>query len=275
MSSSDSPSKRERQKQRRGAKLEQQRAAELRSRRNRIIAFAVLGAIFVGLIAVSLVQRAEDQRKKEALLAEVQENLSELGCTPADELEDAGQGHLDGSTLAEQGPDVLYPDRPAASGQHYGNWLMTGVYDQLIDERVLVHNLEHGYVIAYYDEGAEDSDVAALKEYAQAQIDGKFKKLIVAPWDGDLSGEANFAYVAWNQRQLCAEYDTDTFQVFLEENHSGEGDAPEKTLSPHLAEGNGTIDPGDEPFLLPPLGQDEPTSEGMSEGGTVPSEGSS
>ena len=275
MSSSDSPSKRERQKQRRGAKLEQQRAAELRSRRNRIIAFAVLGAIFAGLIAVALMQQANDRRAKAERLAEVEEKLAEIGCTPTEELEDAGQGHLDGSTLAEQGPDVLYPDRPAASGQHYGNWLMTGVYDQLLDERALVHNLEHGYVVAYYDEGADDEDVAALKDHAEAQIDGKFKKLIVAPWDGEFEGDANYAYVAWNQRQLCSEYDQDTFQVFVEAFHSGEGDAPEKTLSPHLAEGNGTIDPGDEPFLLPPLGQDEPASEGMSEGGTVPSEESS
>ena len=275
MSSSDSPSKRERQKQRRGAKLEQQRAAELRARRNRIIAFAVLGAIFVGLIAVSLVQRAATQRAEAERRAEVEAKLAEIGCTPSEELEDAGQGHLNGSTLAEQGPDVLYPDRPAASGQHYGNWLMTGVYDQLIDERVLVHNLEHGYVLAYYDEGAEDEDVAALKEHAQAQIDGKFKKLIVTPWDGELSGDANYAYVAWNQRQLCSQYDEDTFQVFLEAHHSGEGIAPEKTLSPHLEEGNGTIDPGDEPFLLPPLGEEAPASESMSEDATVPSEGSS
>ena len=269
MSSSDRPSKRERQKQRRGAKLEQQRIAEAKSRRNRIIAFAVLGAIFLGLIAIAVVNQQREQREKEELAAQVQANLDELGCTDDEALGDAGQGHLDGASLADQPPDALYPDRPAASGQHYGNWLMTGVYDQQLDERVLVHNLEHGYVNVYYAEDAPEEDLAELKEYAQSQIDGDFKKVIVAPWDGQLPEGANFAYVAWNQRQMCEQFDADTFQLFLEAHHSGAGDAPEKTLSAHLEEGNGTIDPGNEPFLLPPLGDQAPENEGMNEDGST------
>ena len=276
MSSSDSPSKRERQKQRREAKLAEQRAAESRARRNRLIAFAALAAVFIGLIGWAIADRqagiAAAERDRQIAL----EKASELGCTPDEETEDAGQGHLDGASLAEQPPDALYPDRPAASGQHYGNWIKTGVYDQLIDERALVHNLEHGYVLGYYDDGAEDDQVAALKEYAQSQIDGKFQKVIVSPWDGDLKGDANFAYVSWNQRQMCAEYDELTFKNFLVAHHSAKSKGPENTLTPHLEEGRGTIDPGEEDFLLPPLGDQEAPTEGgmesLSETTEIPSE---
>ena len=265
MSSPESQSKRERQKARRQEKLAQQAVISQRERRNRMLAFLAIGLVLLGLIGYSVLNRinankAADEKRRESLA-----QLDELGCTPDEIQEDAGQGHLDGSSLGDQPPDTLYPERPAASGQHFGNWIKTGVYDQLIDERALVHNLEHGYVVGYYDEGADEDAVTDFKDYVESQIEGTFKKLIVAPWDGELPGTANFAYVAWNQRQMCEEFDKNTFEVFMTAHHSSAGEAPERTLSAHLEEGNGTIDPGDEPFLLPPLGQGDAPVEGMSE----------
>lgn len=265
MSSPDGQSKRERQKARRQDKLAQQAVVNQKERRNRILAFLAVGLVLLGLIGYSVLSRINASKEAEAKREEVLAQLDELGCTPDETQEDAGQGHLDGSSLGEQPPDALYPERPAASGQHFGNWIKTGVYDQQIDERALVHNLEHGYILGYYDEGADEGQVEELKSFVESQIDGKFKKLIVSPWEGELPGTANFAYVAWNQRQMCEEFDEDTFEVFMTAHHSSAGEAPERTLSPHLAEGNGTIDPGDEPFLLPPLGQGQTPEEGMSE----------
>lgn len=267
MSSPENLSKRERQKQRRGAKLEQQRVEEAKGRRNRIIVFAVLGLIFLGLIGASLAnKRAQDAREQDRL-NQAEEARAELGCTTAEVQDDLGGGHLDGSTLAEQDPDALYPERPATSGQHIGNWLKTGVYDVALDERLLVHNLEHGYVVAYYAEGAPEEEVDELKEHAQEQIDGKFKKIIVAPWDGELPEGKNFAFTGWTVRQTCDDYDDVTLDAFLADHHSGEGVATEKGLAPHLEEGNGTIDPAGKPVLLPPLGDDEQPAEDMSEPG--------
>ena len=270
MGSPDNMSKRERQKQRRGAKLEQQRAIEARERRNRLMVFALLGVIFAGLVGYSVYNRQQEGRQQEEVRAAVAARRAELGCTPLQEPADAGQGHLDAATLAEQPPDALYPDRPATSGQHFGSWLKTGVYDQQLDERALVHNLEHGYVTVYYDEGAPEDQVVALKEYSEEQIDGPFKKVIVAPWDGELPNNANFSYTAWSARQMCETFDEDTYQVFLDQWHSGAGVAPEKVITPHLQEGNGTIDPKGEPFLLPPLDTQAAPSDGADDGGGDP-----
>lgn len=270
MASPEKPSKRERQKQRREVKLAQQRAEEAKARRNRLLVFAALGVIFVGLVGLAVWRQQQQKAAEQRDLAAAEEIREELGCTPDEVQEDLGGGHLDGSTLAEQPPDALYPDRPASSGQHIGNWVKTGVYDVQLDERLLVHNLEHGYVVAHYGENAPDDQVAALKEHAQAQIDGKYKKLIVAPWEGELPDGKNFAYTGWTQRQACEEFDDVILDAFLVNHHSGEGVAPEKGLSPHLEAGQGTIDPEGEPVLLPPLGEQAVPDEGTSEGGADP-----
>lgn len=260
-------SKRERQKQRREARLQQERALDERSRRLRILAFVLAGVVLAALVGVAVYrnqQEAAAQREQELA---VQERLDELGCTPVEDQEDRGQGHLDAASLPQQPPEALYPDRPATSGEHFSGWLKTGVYDQVLDERALIHNLEHGYVNVFFDDGADESQLEELRSFAQEQIDGNYPKMIVAAWDGALPEDYNVAFTAWGVRQMCEEFDTDTLAVFLREHHSGSGEAPEKTLPPHTEEGNGTIDPGDEPFLLPPLG-DDAAGEAMNEDGT-------
>lgn len=273
MSSSESPSKRERQKQRREVKLAEQRAVEAKSRRNRLIAFALLGVVFAGLVGIAVVNKINSDKAEAQQEADAKAKLAEMGCDPSENPADGGGGHFTADELEASPPEVAYPDRPAATGKHFGNWIKTGVYDQLIDERALVHNLEHGYVLAYHDDDADEAQVTALKEYGEAQIDDDFKKLIVAPWDGELPKDKNFAYVGWGVRQMCEQFDADIFNEFLEANHGNEGVAPEKTLPAHLAEGNGTVDPKDEDFLLPPLGREEaPTGEASESGSEASSE---
>jgi hypothetical protein len=266
VSSSDNVSKRERQKQRRDAKLAQQRAAEVKARRARLLIFVILGLLAAAGIGALIWNQQQNAAEEAARLARAKEVLEEVGCDTIENPKDPGLGHLDNATLDQQPPEALYSDRPAFGGQHYGNWIKTGVYDELIDERALVHNLEHGYILAYYDESADEEQVDALKAEAEKHIDGKYKKIIVSPWDGEFPKEGkNFAFVAWAHRQQCEEFDADVFSVFVEQFHSANGDAPEdeKGIPPHLAAGGGTIDPGDDPFLLPPLGQTQPTGEGM------------
>lgn len=264
-------SKRERQKQRREAKLAQQRAQEAKSRRLRIAVFAAIGVVFAGLIGLAIQRQAAERARLAEQEAAVQARLDDLGCTPDESMEDRGQGHLEAAALASSPPDTLYPDRPATSGTHYSNWLITGVYDELIDERALIHNLEHGYVVSYYSQDAPADQIDEYKQAAQEHIDGNYPKLIVAPWDGALPEGANFAYVAWGQRQLCQQFDADVFELFVRSHHSSAGDAPERTLPPHLTADQG-IDPEGEPFLLPPLGEDT-APEGMDEDDPVPTEG--
>ncbi|MCB9136699.1 MAG: DUF3105 domain-containing protein [Anaerolineales bacterium] len=40
---------------------------------------------------------------------------------------------------------------PPTSGQHYGTWAPAGFYPDVIADEYLVHDMEHGYVIIYYN----------------------------------------------------------------------------------------------------------------------------
>ena len=169
-----------------------------------------------------------------------------------------GAGHFAGmEQMAEAPPDVVYPDRPTTSGIHMNNVAISGVYDKVVDERLLVHNLEHGYVNIFYDQDAPEDQVAQLKAFAREQIDaGRHEKIVVSAWKAELEDDANFAMVAWGVRQQCRDFDEGVVLNFLREHHYLAGEAPERDVRPHLDEG---IDPDAEEgdVLFPPLDAEE------------------
>jgi hypothetical protein len=253
---SEDLTKRQRQKQRRDQKLAQQRVEAQRSRRNRVLAFIALGVVVVGLIGLFVQQQLADRAEVAAAEERAEAKLTELGCTPDEAVPAAGAGHLDGAQLAASPPDVLYPDRPAASGMHFGSWAQPGVYDERVDERFLVHNLEHGFVTVYYRPDAPEEQIEQAKAFGREQL-GEFDRLIVAPLEDGLPEDVNFGFVSWNVRQLCEQFDTDVALSFLTQHHGFDSEAPEVSAGA----GGGTFGPDDDgPFLLPPLG-DAPAGE--------------
>lgn len=263
------PTKRERQKQRRDAKRAEQQRRLARARRNRLIVLGVVAVVVLAALGVVIQSRLAAQREREENIAAAQARLAGLGCTEITEMEDLGGGHLtDAQQLAASPPEAIYPDRPASSGLHLGAVAMSGVYDKQIDERLLVHNLEHGYVNVYYDADAPPEQVEDLKAFAGEQIDGDRPEMVVAPYAEAMQGDANFAFVAWNFRQLCRDFDTDVLRSFLDQHYNGQA-APERFAGPHRGNAAGEIDPNAQegPLLFPPL---DSSAEAPSE--AVPSE---
>ncbi len=64
---------------------------------------------------------------------------------PGEKMADLGRKHV------QIGEQVEYNSNPPTSGDHYGEWIRAGVYDEPTDDRNLVHSLEHGYVIMSYN----------------------------------------------------------------------------------------------------------------------------
>ena len=283
--SDDGLSKRERQKQRRGVKLEEQRKQEAAARRRRLALTGLVALIVLGLVGLGVANFIADKKKLAADRAEAQEQQEAMGCTPDEEQPSAGAGHFENDAeLRSSPPETIYTDRPASSGKHHGAVVKSGFYDVKVDERLLVHDLEHGYIVVHYDEGATDEEVAAIEEEVTKHIDGDFPKMIAAPFDGELPEDKNIAFTAWTFRQTCEKFSPAILSAFAQAHHSGRGVAPEKTVTAHLAEGNGVLDPKGEDLLLPPLGNaaseenmTEGASEGAgtSEGAAEPSEGAS
>lgn len=254
--------KRERQKQRRQAKVEAERARRRSARVRQLMTIGLLIVVVLVGIGVVVANQIADRRQTAARAEDVAARLDEVGCTPIETEDDVGGGqHISGQALAENDPETIYSRRPSSVGPHLGSVVASGAYDETIDERLVVHNLEHGYVTFWWAPGADAATVDALKTFVNDHID-EYPKLIAAPYNADLPEEQAVNIMAWTHRQECAEFDPDVALTFMDEHYGLAGDAPEKNLEPHAAGGQGVVDPAATPgpVLYPPL---DTSSEGL------------
>lgn len=241
-------SKRQRQKQRRQAKREAQEAAKRRARRRRLAATAVVLLAIAGVAGLLGWRWWEARTEASDILAGEAEAAEAAGCEPVEEPDDLGSSH----DIEVEPPSELYDHRPATSGPHYGSVVVTGVYDQHVDERLLLHNLEHGYVVAWYSPELDDESRAALLEWGE-NADEPF--LIVAEYPEPLPDGGQVGYVAWGYRQLCDDFDADVADAFVDRFVNFE--APELGAGPHDGSAEGELVPGQDPVVLPPFSDAE------------------
>jgi Protein of unknown function (DUF3105) len=101
------------------------------------------------------------------------------------------------------GDPYTYPDPPAAAGPHDPSPLPADphVYDVPVPETRAVHNLEHAYVVIWYqltDAGGPSADVISrLAALARSE-----DRVIMAPYPTMPDGEG-LALLAWNTRWRC------------------------------------------------------------------------
>lgn len=119
-----------------------------------------------------------------------------------------------------------YNTNPPTSGPHYANDFDVGFYDEtdLADlpaypEGYLVHNLEHGYVIFWYNCALVDDQACNdLKVQIQSVMDrvNNFK-VIAFPWE---SLEVPVVLTSWGQMQEFETFDHEQAQTFVERNRN-------------------------------------------------------
>lgn len=131
---------------------------------------------------------------------------------------DSGKHVVEGT---DPGP---YKSNPPTSGPHYGQEFEAGFYDELSPESqspypegYLGHNLEHGYVIFWYDCGLlNDADCDTLKTQIQVVMD-KFNglKLIAIP---ARSLDVPLVMVSWGQMLRFETFDEGLASKFVSVN---------------------------------------------------------
>jgi hypothetical protein len=153
---------------------------------------ALVALVILGLAIYPIVKRNLDLREFNSL------KLEEIGakasvCGKVETKSANGQGeHVD------ETQQVTYEDAPPAFGQH---WNVAGLAPATFERKFytatdrpelesLVHNLEHGYTILWYDEtAAEDDDMLNTIEGIAdkfAADDENFRlKFIAAPWTSE------------------------------------------------------------------------------------------
>jgi hypothetical protein len=171
--------------------------------RRRLVTAALLAAL-VGAVALFVVL---DRRGD----AELREALTSGSCevdTEADPTAAAGQNHV---------PSPTYSVNPPAGGNHLASVTRAGVYDgtAVPSDGLLVHALEHGYVIAWHQPDLPAEQKEQLEQFQQRHQDD----VIVAE---RASLPVPVALTAWEQRMLCQEYEQEPFERFFDE-HVGNG----------------------------------------------------
>jgi hypothetical protein len=221
----------------RRVKIDELRAQQKAKERKRSMLFVGL-AIIVGLgliaaAAIPLLKRNADRNRE---ISSFGVAAAAAGC--GDIFDDAAEGVGDHVGPGTDTPDTLrvdYPTSPPSSGQHFISPLSFDRHFYSRDDipvlENLVHNLEHGYTIVWYDESVSDDDVSTLEDLA-ARLSNDVPKFIVTAWDSEDRGafpEGHIAFSHWTDgtghRQYCERASGEAVQSFVTQFPSS--DAPE------------------------------------------------
>lgn len=127
----------------------------------------------------------------------------------------------------EEGQDPgPYNTDPPTSGRHYANELDAGFYEEADRESIsgfpegyLVHNLEHGYVIFWYNcDLVTERECTDLKSQIRSVLDRENNfKVIAFPWD---SLEVPVVLTSWGQMQEFETFNPEQAQSFVRQNRN-------------------------------------------------------
>jgi hypothetical protein len=116
-----------------------------------------------------------------------------------------------GRTHLDRGQPYTYQDRFPTSGPHDPTWTSPGVYRQPQRPTQLVHALEHGNIVIYYDELGPEA-MERLEVWANL-YDDQWSGVVVTPAAG--LGEA-VALTAWTKRLELASFDPAAAAAFID-----------------------------------------------------------
>jgi Protein of unknown function (DUF3105) len=193
------------------------RRLEAKRRRQRALTWtAVVVAAVAVIVGVIIWQGRDSDRVSPQALAAARQQAGSTGVT---EYAEAGRDHID----PNQQPDN-WNSTPPTSGDHLGGTIPAGVYDSEQDERAIVHNLEHGYVVIQY-KGIPEDQVSQLREFVNERSGSK---LILAPWSG--LERDGVALTAWRNLETMQRVNLDVVKAFVDDYMVPGGDksrAPE------------------------------------------------
>lgn len=152
---------------------------------------------------------------------------------------DDGTSHTQEGTSCRTAPASCevsgnaYSSVPGTSGPHWGTPSNWGVYSTPQNESQLIHNLEHGGIVVWYDPERLDADgIDALSSYVTTQVasglSGRYK-LILSPWAGAEPLPAPVVATAWRYTLSLETADTDAIDAFARARY---GRSPEPNGGP-------------------------------------------
>jgi hypothetical protein len=132
-----------------------------------------------------------------------------------------------GRTHVDEGTKITYNSNPPTSGSHYPVWEKYGIKDKPVADELLVHSLEHGYIILSYN--CEKLPKSVTCDQLKQQLNDVMKakrtwKMIVIPRP---SLDVPVALTAWNYIDKMNSFDKDRAFAFIDQFRD---QGPEKTM---------------------------------------------
>lgn len=122
----------------------------------------------------------------------------------------------DSRTHVEAGTDIDYDESPPSAGPHYNGTVAAGFYEEQVTIGELVHTLEHGAVVDYYDPAALTDDAEAdLGAWARNYTD-PWMSFVATPTPVD-NPDHPHVLGAWERLLRVDEYDPAVVQAFCAE----------------------------------------------------------
>jgi len=215
---------------------EMQQKEKARENRVRLQIIAGGGALLLVLAAVIAYAVIDaGKQRPDSVISAIGVPASEAACDPVT-TDKASGGHVEPATA----PKVKYTTVPPSSGEHYDEPAVSDRKFYTAADRpkmeILVHNLEHGYTVLWYDQSAGAAKKAELEELAKVanKIDAASGKFIVSAWDpsyGELPTDKKFALSHWSatfapdkttvasqagNRQLCGDLSGEVVKAFIQ-----------------------------------------------------------
>lgn len=181
-------------------------------------------AFFVSIFAVAFNEAGGIEGIQEEIEVGITEGSMNIdptaaGCAPARQFPDEGQRHVSSGATPE------YDTDPPTSGPHYEVPAPTGFYEQPIPRETLVHNLEHGQIVIWYDPDAPDIVKSQIEVLSQQEPQATVAVPYDADWDTD-----SLVLTAWRASQACRVPSQEAVDDF---RRRFQGRAPEPLTPPY------------------------------------------
>lgn len=122
----------------------------------------------------------------------------------------------EGIQHVEQGSEIDYAQSPPLSGEHWGRAIQAGFYPETPELPRLVHTLEHGAVVIYYDPATMTPEAeASLRAWAN-NYQGTWASVVVAPNPNE-NPKGDYVLTAWTHRLVVDDYDAEAVRAFAAE----------------------------------------------------------
>ena len=163
----------------------------------------VVTILFIALFAAGIIFAINEAGGPEGIREEIESGVAdasleisaeEAGCGTAQQFPNEGQAHV-----TEGDSHAPYRTDPPTSGPHYDLPAQPGFYDASIAPETLVHNLEHGQIVIWYDPDASD----LIKRQIETLVGQEPSATVASPYEGLTGDGPTLVLTAWRASQGC------------------------------------------------------------------------